>query len=295
MKKNIAFIIVAALAFISCGKQLKPKDPPLPANSLAFGVNLVTLKIKIDEQETERRFKYFLPTNIDTKKPISLIFEFHGSYPKNQDPMNDVSTTSTISRLASQENCIAVFPAGVESFETINWLESEKHLPFVDSMIAYFKKATPAIDINRVYTTGHSSGAIFSFELALKRSEVFAAAVPVSGQRALKDGKYQKPLRVVPIRAFNGTNDDAVQYKAALNNIGVWAEKIAGYKASDATVSEEKSIPRYKKYTIKKWTGGSADIEFFSIMDEGHGIDWDQILPLMWEFMRDHPKKNSHH
>lgn len=249
-------------------KEKEPEPPPL--YSLASGLNLVTLKIKIDGKETERKFKYFLPANIDAKKPISLIFEFHGSYPKNEDPMSDVSPSSTISRLASQENCIAVFPAGVETSGTINWIESEKHLPFVDSMMAYFKKATPAIDINRVYTTGHSSGSIFSFELALKRSEVFAAAVPVSGQRALKNDSYQKPLQVVPIRAFNGVKDDAVRYDAASRNIDVWTEKIAGYKASDAIVSEEKSIPGYKKYTIKKWSGGSADIEFLSIMDEGH-------------------------
>ena len=89
-------------------------------------------------------------------------------------------------------------------------------------MVAYFK-IIHLPDVDRIYTCSHSSGAIFSFALALNRSDVFAAAVPVSGQMALHlililQGWF-------PNRAFNGKDDATVVYSAALNNINIWANK----------------------------------------------------------------------
>jgi len=306
MKKYFIILFIPLMILVSCMKdtsaylsqekrevvvdKVTPDNPggTTVEGALTPGINLVKLKVMYNGVESERRFKYFMPISIDKTKPISLIFNFHGSYGAGVDPIERISMGDPLNQLAIKENCIIVFPAGEDTGNAVNWQNSTYHLPFVDSMIVYFKKHTPAVDNNRIYTCGHSSGAIFSYVLAFYRSDVFAAAAPVSGQMKIAPGEVI-PTRAVPIRAFNGVSDDIVIHSAALSNITAWAISVGGYFASDAKLSDTLSIDNYKKYLTKKWGGGKADIELFSVIDEGHGVNWYYILPLMWDFMKTHP------
>ena len=306
MKKYFIILFIPLMILVSCMKdtsaylsqekrevvvdKVTPDNPggTTVEGALTPGINLVKLKVMYNGVESERRFKYFMPISIDKTKPISLIFNFHGSYGAGVDPIERISMGDPLNQLAIKENCIIVFPAGEDTGNAVNWQNSTYHLPFVDSMIVYFKKHTPAVDNNRIYTCGHSSGAIFSYVLAFYRSDVFAAAAPVSGQMKITDNEVI-PSRAVPIMAFNGVSDDIVIHSAALSNITAWAISVGGYFASDAKLSDTLSIDNYKKYLTKKWGGGKADIELFSVIDEGHGVNWYYILPLMWDFMKTHP------
>lgn len=306
MKKYFSFILLLLVVFSSCekdksryltqekkevkvdGYEIDGEQPGGAEGTLMPGLHQIKLKLTNNGVESNRRFTYFMPVSIDKSKPISLIFNFHGSYGAGVDPLQGISMNHPLSQLAIKENCIVVFPAGEDTGTAVNWQNSDYHLPFVDAMVDYFKTHTPVVDLNRIYTCGHSSGAIFSFVLASYRSEVFAAAVPVSGQMKLSASDV--PSRAVPIRAFNGVKDDIVIHSAALNNINAWANTIGGYFATDAMDSDTLKIDNYKSYLTKKWAGGKADIEFFSVLDEGHGVSWNYIMPLMWEFMKAHPK-----
>ncbi|MHC1780250.1 MAG: PHB depolymerase family esterase [Bacteroidales bacterium] len=306
MKKYIILLLIPLFILSSCMKdtsaylpQTKKEvkvdpitpdgtNPEIPAGSLSPGIHQVKLNVTYNGTQSERRFKYFMPVSIDKSKQISLIFNFHGSYNTGVDPLEGVSMSNPISQLAIKENCIIVFPAGEDTGSAVNWQNTDYHLPFVDSMVTYFKTHTPVADENRIYTCGHSSGAIFSFALAFYRSNIFAAAVPVSGQMKLTTSEV--PPRAVPIRAFNGKDDNTVLYSAALDNINTWATTVGGYFASDAIQSDTLKIDNYKQYLTKVWRGANADIEFFTIVGEGHGINWYYIMPLMWNFMNTHPK-----
>ncbi|QBQ40390.1 alpha/beta hydrolase family esterase [Sphingobacterium psychroaquaticum] len=307
MKIYISLLLLSLLTFTACVKDAsvymaqdkKQVDidnyntdgtgPGGTEGTLLPGINLVTLDVEHEGKVSKRRFKYFMPVSIDKSKPISLIFDFHGSYGPGVDPIAGVSMSQPLLQLAIKQNCIIAIPAGEDTGAAVNWQNSEYHFPFVDAMIDFFKKQTPLIDVNRIYTSGHSSGAIFSYVLAFYRSDVFAAAVPVSGQMKLSDNAVM-PNRVVPIRAFNGKKDDIVIASAVVSNINAWANKVAGYFPADAVDSDTLQIDNYKPYMTKRWSGGKADIELFMVEDEGHGVSWYYIMPLMWEFMNSHPK-----
>lgn len=271
-----------------------PDGPEQPREGfLAAGVNKVRMEVEIPGgQKLMREFKYYMPISINPNKPISLVFNFHGSYAYSAgstppDPILNIPLGDPLNKVADTANVITVWPAGFAETGAVNWQDSEKHIPFVKAMIEYFKKAKPAIDQNRIYTCGHSSGAIFSFVLAKEMNDVFAAACPVSGQ--MKQTNPVFPNRTVPIRAFNGLLDATVQHTAALTNINNWTEQMANYYAKDNV----KGLPvitlgRYN-ITPYKWNGGNGDIEFYSIAEADHGVDWFIIMPLMWEFMRQHP------
>lgn len=271
----------------------------LPDGILVPGIHLVKLNVtQPDGQVVERRFKYFMPISIDESKPISLIFEFHGSYTFDagvtpDDPLTGISTSHPLIQHAIKENCVVCFPAGtVETQEdgsgAVNWQYSEKHLPFVDDMIAYFESRTPAIAPNRIYSTGQSSGAIFSFVLAFERSDVFAAITPRAGQMSLEN-QTEMPERAVPVRVFAGEIDETVVHSAVIENMTAWAEKIGGYFASDMVLTEDSfEIEDYKKVDTRIWSGGKADYQIYTLKEEGHGIAEGYVLPYMWEFMASH-------
>ena len=271
----------------------------LPEGKLVPGIHLIKMNVTQPDGETvERRFKYFMPISIDETKPISLIFEFHGSYSFDagvtpSDPLQGITTSNSLIQHAIKENCVICFPAGTAELQedgsgAVNWQYSEKHLPFVDAMIDYFEQRTPAIDPTRIYSTGQSSGAIFSFVLAFERSNVFAAITPRAGQMSLSNQTVM-PERAVPVRVFAGTDDNTVQHSAVIENMTNWAEKIGGYFASDMELTPDSiTIEGYTKVDTRIWQGGKADLQIYSLQEQGHGISLSYCLPYMWEFMSTH-------
>lgn len=280
------------------------EDEVLPEGELVPGIHLVRINVEQPDGETvERRFKYYMPISIDMSRPISLIFEFHGSYEFDagvtpDDPIGSISTSNALVQHAIQENCVICFPAGTVETQSdgsgaVNWQYSEKHIPFVDAMIDYFLDRTPTIDLNRIYATGQSSGAIFSFVLAFQRSEVFAAITPRAGQMSLEN-QTEMPSRAVPVRVFAGETDDIVLHSAVISNMISWAEKIGGYFASDMVYVEDSiEIEGYTTVDTRIWSGGKADYQIYSLQDVGHSISLSYVLSYMWEFMEAHTLDNE--
>lgn len=273
-------------------------DSVLPEGELVPGVHLVKLQVQQGEKIVERRFKYFMPVTLNTNKPVSLIFEFHGSIEFDKasemgDPLSGISDANYLCQKAIKENCIVCFPAGVaevqaDSSGAINWAGDNytKSLPFVDAMVKYFTEDNePSVDPKRIYSTGQSSGAIFSFALALHRSEVFAAITPRAGQSASTD---PFPVRAVPVRVFAGETDDIVNHDAVIQNVTKWAEEIGGYFASDMKM-DTTTYEGYADVTIRYWHGGNADYEIYSLAGVGHGINAVKCVDDMWDFMKNHP------
>ncbi len=275
------------------------EEPPVDGE-LTPGVHLVKLNVtQPDGQVVERRFKYFMPSTLVSSKPISLIFEFHGSYEFEKDelpsdPIDGITKTNSLCQLATKENCIVCFPAGEvvqqsDGSGAVNWQNSENHIPFVDEMLDFFLKSTPSVDPKRIYSTGQSSGAIFSFVLAFERSEKFAAITPRAGQMKIEDGAVL-PTRAVPIRVFAGEIDETVIHSAVLENMEQWAIRIGGYFPGDMVYTPKAfEIEDYKTVDTRVYHGGNADLEIYTLLEEGHSINVTRCTTLMWEFMSAHP------
>ena len=231
-----------------------------------------------------------------------MIFEFHGSYEFEKpgevaDPIAGLNESNAFCQKALKENCILCYPAGVAEFQAdssgaVNWAGDnyEKSLPFVDAMEKYFTEDNePRVDPNRIYSTGQSSGAIFSFVLALHRPEVFAAITPRAGQSA---STTPFPSRAVPVRVFAGEADEIVNHNAVIDNMTKWAEKIGGYFAADMQM-DSTTYEGYADVTIRYWHGGNADYEIYSLAGIGHGINFSECLDDMWDFMKNHALNNA--
>lgn len=275
-------------------------DSVLPEGELVPGLHLVKMKVLQPNhpEPIEREFKYYMPVTINPAKPISLIFDFHGSYTfeageKPGNPMSGTTESNPLNQVATQNNCIICYPAALPIFKadssgTVNWMDSENHLPFVDALIKYFTEDNePYVDPNRIYSTGHSSGAIFSFYLAFHRSDKFAAIAPRAGQMTISQEPVM-PERAVPVRVFAGETDENVVHTGVLSNMTDWAEKIGGYFVSDMKM-DTATYEGYADVTIRYWRGGSADYEIYSLAGIGHNINASECMDDLWDFLDTHP------
>ena len=277
-------------------------DEELPEGQLVPGLHLVKLKVLQGQDSVERQFKYYMPVSTDASKPISLLFEFHGSYEfeageEVPNPISGISETHVLNQKAIKENYIICYPAGWPEFQqdssgAVNWAGENytRSLPFIDAMLKYFTQDNePQVDPNRVYSTGQSSGAILSFSLALHRPEQFAAITPRAGQSASTD---PFPSRAVPVRVFAGEKDQTVVHSAVITNMTKWAEEIGGYFAADmqmdSTVFED-----YADVTIRYWHGGKADYEIYSLAGIDHNISVSSCADAMFEFQKNHTLDNA--
>ena len=277
-------------------------DEELPEGQLGPGLHLVKLKVLQGQDSVERQFKYYMPVSTDASKPISLLFEFHGSYEfeageEVPNPISGISETHVLNQKAIKENYIICYPAGWPEFQqdssgAVNWAGENytRSLPFIDAMLKYFTQDNePQVDPNRIYSTGQSSGAILSFSLALHRPEQFAAITPRAGQSASTD---PFPSRAVPVRVFAGEKDQTVVHSAVITNMTKWAEEIGGYFAADmqmdSTVFED-----YADVTIRYWHGGKADYEIYSLAGIDHNISVSSCADAMFEFQKNHTLDNA--
>ena len=277
-------------------------DEELPEGQLVPGLHLVKLKVLQGQDSVERQFKYYMPVSTDASKPISLLFEFHGSYEfeageEVPNPISGISETHVLNQKAIKENYIICYPAGWPEFQqdssgAVNWAGENytRSLPFIDAMLKYFTQDNePQVDPNRIYSIGQSSGAILSFSLALHRPEQFAAITPRAGQSASTD---PFPSRAVPVRVFAGEKDQTVVHSAVITNMTKWAEEIGGYFAADmqmdSTVFED-----YADVTIRYWHGGKADYEIYSLAGIDHNISVSSCADAMFEFQKNHTLDNA--
>ena len=277
-------------------------DEELPEGQLVPGLHLVKLKVLQGQDSVERQFKYYMPVSTDASKPISLLFEFHGSYEfeageEVPNPISGISETHVLNQKAIKENYIICYPAGWPEFQqdssgAVNWAGENytRSLPFIDAMLKYFTQDNePQVDPNRIYSTGQSSGAILSFSLALHRPEQFAAITPRAGQSASTD---PFPSRAVPVRVFAGEKDQTVVHSAVITNMTKWAEEIGGYFAADmqmdSTVFED-----YADVTIRYWHGGKADYEIYYLAGIDHNISVSSCADAMFEFQKNHTLDNA--
>lgn len=322
MKKYLIMLLVPFLIFTSCMEdesaylpqdkenvkvdEVEPggdggEEPENPVDGeLIPGVH----QWKVTVNGVERRFKYFMPVSINTAKPISLIVYLHSENKLSEnaeeipDPIEKISSSDFINQLAIKENCIVIFPVGTQAKLTVDKKEDEyicwakdqyqDNVPYIDALVEYMKRCTPAIDPNRIYATGYNDGAVFSCVLGIHRSNVFAAIAPFTGIRDLKEETFI-PSRAIPARFFFGEADTNLKHDDALAHATQWGQKIGGsfprYMKTSETPLE---ISDYnKKVDMRTFNGARSDIEIYTVKEE-KSVSSKYLLPYAWEFFKNH-------
>jgi polyhydroxybutyrate depolymerase len=164
------------------------------------------------------------PTTVDIKHP--LVFAFHG----HGGSMNTASQLMHIQTLWPA--AIVVYPQGVDRPSPVDpqgnrpgWeVEANqawgnvgnKDLNFFDTMVATMHQKF-AVDDERVYCTGFSNGAIFSYLLWAERPQIIAAIGEVAG-RLWESEHLTESRALIAIAGRLDTTDPFAKQKATIDN-----------------------------------------------------------------------------
>lgn len=165
-----------------------------------------------------RSYLVHVPPSYSRGIPVPAVLVFHGG----GDDIYGQMRQSGITRTSDREGFLAVFPQGtgatIEKKTLGTWNagrccgSAKEHtvddVGFVNALLDDLEEKF-SVDPDRVYATGISNGALFTYRLACEIPERIAAIGPVAGQDACDTCRPSRPVSVIH---FHGTTDPAALY-----------------------------------------------------------------------------------
>ena len=167
----------------------------------------------------QRTYKIHIPPNISDEISPALIFVLHGGGGTG-DGMERSLTLGGFNILSDENNFIVVYPDGIER----NWNDGRKNtsdpahqqniddVGFINALIENLTNEFN-IDLNRIYSTGISNGAMMSYRLALELPEKIAAIAPVAGAIPIDILPEEPLLTQLSVCVISGTSDPLVPWE----------------------------------------------------------------------------------
>lgn len=183
------FVCLAPNELWAQSTQAPPKNSPLKkARSKKTGSHGLFKNETIQVGQRVRKFRLWVPSSVDLKKPAPLVLAFHGML-DNKDFM---PVYTKLDQAAQKHGWILVYPQA----RGIAWPLLPSGVPaelaFFDSLLKKLKSRY-VIDAKRVHLMGMSNGGYFINVIALARSEQVASIVIHSSSLGL--------LAILPLKA----------------------------------------------------------------------------------------------
>jgi polyhydroxybutyrate depolymerase len=308
LKKYCIIALVAIMAMgLPAGSPAAAADEYSPESSPGPHTGWMTETSTVNSSwGFNRTFEYYIPSSYTGSTAVPLLFSFHGL---GNNGLGQIDLTK-FDVLAEQEGFIAVFPDSTNLDPTDpRWSAYSATLPpltnsnimwncgditgipiaplqyyagvddagFVADMVNWFE-ANYAINASRIYATGMSNGAMFSYFLAFNLTGVFAGIAPVTGPMDLNLGWNATTPPATTVIAIRSATDpiipeagecspvfptlctnyaystpDTITYWCGVDNITTEpVETVWGPTTRDATVVH--------RYVYSRGTGGTQVI-----------------------------------
>ena len=165
-------------------------------------------------------YRLFVPPRYDKTKKYPLLLFLHGSGALGDDNRRHVSSelADLHARIQAKEPVFVLAPQCPTADKWVTGSKSAPHLNFSQTaraesdaikLVLFLLDALEqkySIDRDRIYVTGHSSGAAGTWDIVSRRAlDRFAAAIPVTGTN---DPTRAEVIAKLPIWAFHGAKDD---------------------------------------------------------------------------------------
>jgi polyhydroxybutyrate depolymerase len=177
---------------------------PAPSAGCGSPAGLTSGRTSIDVAGKAREYILLVPENYDQNRPYRLIFGWHpwGGSAQQTESRGYFGLESV-----ADGQAILVAPEGQDfRGNGLGWgNEGGEDIDFLHAMLDRFS-AQLCIDENRIFSTGFSFGAMFSFTVACSQDGRMRAIAPQAGN-ATTSGPCEDGTRSVATMAFIGTDD----------------------------------------------------------------------------------------
>ncbi|MFT3893774.1 MAG: PHB depolymerase family esterase [Anaerolineales bacterium] len=300
--KFISAFLILVIATLACRRTATTSNDPL--HTLTF-------------DGMGRTYILHVPTSYDGSQAVPLVLDFHGGGGNANTQMR----TSDFSTLADEKGFIVAYPNGTGRHEDklLTWnggtccAYAVEHqiddVGFIRAVVSEISSQYK-IDPKRIYATGLSNGAIFSYRLACDASDIFAAVAPVAGTLNYIRCAPSQPVSIIH---FHGTEDSHVGYyggsgpnslvdvpfKSVKDSIDFWLN------ADQCDVTPQTDVFSDIQHDMYLNCENGTAIELYTIIGGKHawpgsdGPAWtggDQptqtisATKLIWDFFVTHPK-----
>ena len=264
-------------------------------NVFKLGITIVmtiNLSISIYSQEfdqvnfihdgIDREYLVYIPNVYDSSESIPLVLNFHGFGGTAYD---HYKYTSDMTSLADTANFLLVYPQGAAGSDGYShWNIADENsksdvddLGFTSAMIDELIQ-TYNVDTLRIYATGFSNGAAFTYDLACRLSQRIAAIAPVGEnmtQVSYDECEATKPTGII---SFHGTADESRPYDG-IEGYNLSYEQINSFWT---TLNETETEPTIAEINTNTEDGSSVElytwekgrkcstVEHYKIINGGH-------------------------
>ena len=245
----------------------------------------------IQYQDNNRQFYLYVPSTYNHSNETPLMFNFHGGGGTASAHLN---YTSDMRNLAENENFILVYPqASPDLSSNVNsWIDkagSNKNDIFFIQEIFNNLNSIYNIDDSRVYACGYSEGAIFTYELACRLSNVITGVATVAGTMLTDNYRGElgfsncSPSHPTPILLMLGTNDE--NYHGLYNGLQPYYMSVnemttywSNYNSTDSNpiAIQLPNTNTFDGSTVEKrlWKNGTGGVEVLELKIVGGGHYW---------------------
>ncbi|HEX3235658.1 MAG TPA: PHB depolymerase family esterase [Gemmatimonadales bacterium] len=243
---------------------------------------------RVEERRTlrvngqERSYLLYVPSGHRSDQPAPLVLVFHGGGGRGRG----MATHTGFSRLAEREGFVAVYPDGLGRRwnDGRGFAASHDDVGFVRALLDTLQRGL-SLDPRRIYATGISNGAMFSYRLACDLPGVLAAVAPVAGALPAQLEAGCAHTSPVSVLAFQGTADPLVPYAgagvagtrgsvlAAERSIAFWAE-VDGCTGPPGTTLEPDRVHDGTRVRRREFTGCREGRSVVLYAIEGGGHTW---------------------
>src|SRR5215831_7972901 len=203
-------IILASLLFLSFAAEAK-NVACVAARGRMSSYKIESKCVNVKAGEEIRTYRIYT-AKAPQKNPQALILVLHGG--GGSGSAMEAMTQGQFNRIADKYGVIVVYPDG----QGRSWNDGRSDLQAkaaradIDD-VAFLRKVVKdvgeknSIDPKRIYATGISNGGLMSFRLACDASDWIAAVAPVAANLSAELAAECRPMRVMPVAIFNGTDD----------------------------------------------------------------------------------------
>ena len=293
------------LLITACSEQ-KSVDSIEVSNGAAESLVTGLLNQTIIHDGGIREYLIYLPETYDGSTSLPVVMNFHGGSMDARSQMY----LSDMRRLADEENFILIYPQGTRlkggdthwntMVTSVGNKSDSDDIGFIDSMLDTIA-LTYNIDSSRVYATGYSNGAGFTFTLACNLGEKIAAIAPVAGLIATSTFESCGLSSKVSLIGFHGTSDKERPYggiEGYLESVETvmryWTENYGLVAFSDTQLNTTNNLSIIHRFYDSD--DEEIEVSYFTIVEGQHDwfdieIDNANLNQLIWQLMSRFKKK----